>query len=1334
MLAKHSTSLHNLYPRQHGQQLARHHREQHQHQLRLWWRVTCVLQPTKQAAHLGLPEVNPHTLQACCPARKPQQRQHTQGIQQIWRIASSAPAQAQLFELRPSGQLSSRTQPLHAVAPAQSWFGKIKASVEELVGIAPPVSDPTLPTHWEQQLVKLTVGKRRALERYFAEVKRISALEPAMKALSDAQLQAKTGEFRGRLAAGQSLDDMRIEAFAVVREASFRVLGMRHYDCQLVGGLILHEGQIAEMSTGEGKTLVATLPVYLNALTGLGVHVATVNDYLAKRDSEWMGKLYRFLGMSCDAVQSGMEGRLVQAAFKCDVTYVTGQELCFSYLKDNGAIESSALVLPAQLNFAVVDEVDCILIDESRNPMIISVAAVNSSDLAITIDKVVKRMWATIQAAIAEVNDFYADHASIEQPPTDQGDQEREERVKRNYYIVDQKQRTLSLTELGTEVLLAELVHVCKEQGTPLPADDCRDVMLWEGATPYARLAVIALQAYEFYVKDRDYLMRDDQVVIIDQNTGRLKASMRWMGGIHRAIEAKENVSVKQDTKIGASITFQLFFKMYRKVAGMTGTAQAAAGELFDLYGLKVVGVPTNKPSAREDLPSMVFFDRDGRLRYIADIVNREAWVMKRPVLIGTASVAESQLICGMLEYAWWPQPEPTVPTRHDPTFDPTRPNPTRDSLKVCVTSRDKLKPELKGQAQIQLLNANPALVRAESLIIAQAGLPESVTISTNMAGRGTDIILGGNAEGLAQLALMRLVLKRLLPSSVETDSGFPPIPLHTIFDKFDQPQVFSGADDLAELKANGGKLPRTLGISIIAAQHMASLAMQVSAPAPLNPSTNTAATAKDIASSPQDVSKGAAAGSGSGSSPGPALEPGSKPAPDPAAAAPPNPSSGTPPPVPTGPGSAGSTPVFGFAGSAPVPGSALGMVSVSKTPVPPPKPPNPLGLTYKEITAMASQLMDEAGKRRKEVMAEVRLLYPNDSLLDLDFELDLVPIMNRVHQRLDVLPENADEPAGRRMSMKVALQLWIFFDRDCAEKEKQVQMAGGLLVIGTSVNESRRVEQQLRGRAGRQGDRGSSVMMYDAMDSKIATYGGTEIYKMTMQLVNNSAFQARYGCIVQDEILVRDILTMVVRGIEGQAMAQRFEAAADCSIGNTCAVEESASGNPSTNAADQEKCTAATRPPRRIEFQPDDEQQQRDAEFGHADLGFGIADQMQHLRPDDRARDEIAERRAEAETAEDQNENERKATEDDAIEQQRFVHAGAFAAAAAAASAAASKASRIDACRALCGSAGVNNSKPGQSGNGPCPASHAASASRAAAISAADLRITAAPISDDEA
>ncbi|MEW5312103.1 MAG: hypothetical protein WDW38_003755 [Sanguina aurantia] len=1204
MLAKHSTSLHNLYPRQHGQQLARHHREQHQHQLRLWWRVTCVLQPTKQAAHLGLPE-----------------------------------------------------------------------------------------------LVKLTVGKRRALERYFAEVKRISALEPAMKALSDAQLQAKTGEFRGRLAAGQSLDDMRIEAFAVVREASFRVLGMRHYDCQLVGGLILHEGQIAEMSTGEGKTLVATLPVYLNALTGLGVHVATVNDYLAKRDSEWMGKLYRFLGMSCDAVQSGMEGRLVQAAFKCDVTYVTGQELCFSYLKDNGAIESSALVLPAQLNFAVVDEVDCILIDESRNPMIISVAAVNSSDLAITIDKVVKRMWATIQAAIAEVNDFYADHASIEQPPTDQGDQEREERVKRNYYIVDQKQRTLSLTELGTEVLLAELVHVCKEQGTPLPADDCRDVMLWEGATPYARLAVIALQAYEFYVKDRDYLMRDDQVVIIDQNTGRLKASMRWMGGIHRAIEAKENVSVKQDTKIGASITFQLFFKMYRKVAGMTGTAQAAAGELFDLYGLKVVGVPTNKPSAREDLPSMVFFDRDGRLRYIADIVNREAWVMKRPVLIGTASVAESQLICGMLEYAW-----------------------------------DKLKPELKGQAQIQLLNANPALVRAESLIIAQAGLPESVTISTNMAGRGTDIILGGNAEGLAQLALMRLVLKRLLPSSVETDSGFPPIPLHTIFDKFDQPQVFSGADDLAELKANGGKLPRTLGISIIAAQHMASLAMQVSAPAPLNPSTNTAATAKDIASSPQDVSKGAAAGSGSGSSPGPALEPGSKPAPDPAAAAPPNPSSGTPPPVPTGPGSAGSTPVFGFAGSAPVPGSALGMVSVSKTPVPPPKPPNPLGLTYKEITAMASQLMDEAGKRRKEVMAEVRLLYPNDSLLDLDFELDLVPIMNRVHQRLDVLPENADEPAGRRMSMKVALQLWIFFDRDCAEKEKQVQMAGGLLVIGTSVNESRRVEQQLRGRAGRQGDRGSSVMMYDAMDSKIATYGGTEIYKMTMQLVNNSAFQARYGCIVQDEILVRDILTMVVRGIEGQAMAQRFEAAADCSIGNTCAVEESASGNPSTNAADQEKCTAATRPPRRIEFQPDDEQQQRDAEFGHADLGFGIADQMQHLRPDDRARDEIAERRAEAETAEDQNENERKATEDDAIEQQRFVHAGAFAAAAAAASAAASKASRIDACRALCGSAGVNNSKPGQSGNGPCPASHAASASRAAAISAADLRITAAPISDDEA
>lgn len=509
----------------------------------------------------------------------------------------------------------------------------------------------------------------KEVKRVMPLVDKINGLEEEISKLKDNQLKEKTNYLKKELENGKTLDDILPEAFAVVREASKRVLGMRHFDVQLIGGIILHQGRIAEMKTGEGKTLVATLPVYLNALTKKGVHVITVNDYLAKRDSEWMGKLYKFLGLTVGLCIAGMNPAEKQQAYSCDITYGTNNEFGFDYLRDNMVIYKDQLVQRG-LNFAIVDEIDSILIDEARTPLIISGRANKSSDLYKKADSFVRKLEAKIIVE-EDVKDF--DQAE---------DNEKYD------YIVDLKAKSASLTQKGIEK--AE-----KEFGLE-NFNDIENSELVHNVNQ-------ALRAHGVMKKDIDYIVKDGEVLIVDEFTGRIMYGRRYNNGLHQAIEAKERVKIADESKTLATITFQNYFRMYDKLAGMTGTAMTEEEEFQEIYNLDVVEIPTNKPMVREDHVDIIYKNEDAKFRAVVQEV-KESYEKGQPVLIGTVSIEKSEKLSKIL---------------------------TKERIRHVV------------------LNAK--FHEQEAEIVAQAGKLGAVTIATNMAGRGTDIMLGGNSEYLAK-------------------------------------------------------------------------------------------------------------------------------------------------------------------------------------------------------------------------------------------------------------------------------------------------------------------------------------------------------------------------------------------------------------------------------------------------------------------------------------------------------------------------------------------------------------------------------------------------------
>ncbi|POR46558.1 protein translocase subunit secA [Paraburkholderia eburnea] len=509
---------------------------------------------------------------------------------------------------------------------------------------------------------------QRLIKQYQKTVAAINALEPTIEQYTDEQLRAKTVEFRERVANGTSLDELLPEAFAVCREASRRVLKMRHFDVQLIGGMVLHYGKIAEMRTGEGKTLVATLPVYLNALSGRGVHVVTVNDYLAQRDAEWMARLYNFLGLSVGINLSQMDHGMKQEAYNADITYGTNNEFGFDYLRDNMVYETEARVQRA-LNFAVVDEVDSILIDEARTPLIISGQAEDHTELYV-------RMNALPPLLERQIGEEKADGTGVEKP----GD-----------YTLDEKARQVFLTEAGhekAERMLAEWGLI--GQGESLYAP--QNITLMHHV--YA-----ALRAHTLFFKDQHYVVQNGEVVIVDEFTGRLMAGRRWSDGLHQAVEAKEHVKIQSENQTLASITFQNYFRMYAKLSGMTGTADTEAYEFNEIYGLETVVIPTNRVPKRIDKQDQIY--KTAKERYDAVIRDiRDCHERGQPVLVGTTSIENSEVLSHLLTKAGLP---------HD------------------------------------VLNAKQH--GREAAIVAEAGRPKRITIATNMAGRGTDIVLGGNVE-----------------------------------------------------------------------------------------------------------------------------------------------------------------------------------------------------------------------------------------------------------------------------------------------------------------------------------------------------------------------------------------------------------------------------------------------------------------------------------------------------------------------------------------------------------------------------------------------------------
>ncbi len=530
----------------------------------------------------------------------------------------------------------------------------------------------------------------RDLKRIAPLVVAVNSFEASIRQLGDDALRAKTAEFRGRVARGESLDDLLPEAFAVVRESGRRTLNMRHFDVQLVGGVVLHQGKIAEMKTGEGKTLVATLPAYLNALAGKGVHVVTVNDYLARRDSEWMGRVYRFLGLTVGVIQHELTDVERQVAYGCDITYGTNNEFGFDYLRDNMKFELAHYVQRGH-HFAIVDEVDSILIDEARTPLIISGPAEESTELYYEVDRLIPRLKA---GAVTHGETKAEDRDALEAT----GD-----------YIVDEKHKTVTLTESGMAQAEKMLGGRLQPGGLYDPAN-----------MPLLHHVNQALRAHTLFRRDVDYMVKDGQVVIVDEFTGRLMEGRRWSDGLHQAVEAKEKVKIERENQTLATITFQNYFRKYAKLAGMTGTAETEAEEFAKIYNLDVMVIPPNQPLRRLEEPDVIYRTEPEKFdAIVTDVTEKQA--SGRPVLVGTISIEKSERLSTMLK---------------------------RRGVKHVV------------------LNAKYHAQEAE--IVAQAGRKGTVTIATNMAGRGTDILLGGNAEFMARQQCLADELAEKLPKGQE--------------------------------------------------------------------------------------------------------------------------------------------------------------------------------------------------------------------------------------------------------------------------------------------------------------------------------------------------------------------------------------------------------------------------------------------------------------------------------------------------------------------------------------------------------------------------------------
>ena len=508
-------------------------------------------------------------------------------------------------------------------------------------------------------------NNERLIKKYTGLVAKTNSFEPQMQSLSDQDLADKTDQFRERLSSKETLGDILPEAFAVVREASQRSLGLRHYDVQLIGGMVLNEGSISEMGTGEGKTLVATLPAYLNALDGKGVHIVTVNDYLAKRDAEWMGKVFSFLGLQVGTAISGMTSEEKKVAYACDITYATNNDLGFDYLRDNMAFSQDQKTQKA-LNYAIIDEVDSILIDEARTPLVISGPTDDHAEVYKAIDKMIPQF--TLQTETGEGKEVVV---------IEPGD-----------YTVDEKHKQVYLSDDGhvkAEDMLIEAGALA--EGSSLY--DASNIILMQHL-------ISGLRAHILFQKNIDYIVKDDEVVIVDEFTGRTMEGRRWSEGLHQAIEAKENVSIKKENQTLAAITYQNYFRLYEKLAGMTGTAETEAAELHDIYGLEVVVVPPNTKSFRIDNSDLIYGTMGEKLDAVVTDI-QECQKKQQPVLVGTSSIESSEGVSALLK---------------------------------------------KHNIKHEVLNAKQHQREAE--IIANAGAPGAVTISTNMAGRGTDIVLGG--------------------------------------------------------------------------------------------------------------------------------------------------------------------------------------------------------------------------------------------------------------------------------------------------------------------------------------------------------------------------------------------------------------------------------------------------------------------------------------------------------------------------------------------------------------------------------------------------------------
>jgi preprotein translocase subunit SecA len=519
----------------------------------------------------------------------------------------------------------------------------------------------------------------REIKKLWPVVAQISDLEPHMEALSDEELAGKTAEFRQRIEQGASVDDLMLEAFAVVREAGRRVLNMRHFDVQLIGGIALHRGKIAEMRTGEGKTLVATLPVYLNALEGKGVHVVTVNDYLARRDAEWMGRLYNFLGLNVGVIVHGLDDDERQAAYACDITYGTNNEFGFDYLRDNMKFRLSDCVQRGH-NYAIVDEVDSILIDEARTPLIISGPSEESTDKYYKIDRVIPRL---VRGEVIE-------------------GKEPGERYTTGDYTVDEKHRSVGLTEEGVSKL--EKLLGIPNLYDPSVIDINHHVQQ-------------SLKAHVLFHRDKDYVVKDGQVIIVDEHTGRLMPGRRWSDGLHQAVEAKEGVKIERENQTLATITFQNYFRLYKKLAGMTGTAETEAAEFGKTYNVDVLCIPTNRPLIRIEYEDIVYRTEEEKFRNAAKEI-KQLHEKGQPVLVGTISIAKSEKLSSILK---------------------------------------------KNGVPHEVLNAKNN--EREAFIVAQAGRKNAVTVSTNMAGRGTDILLGGNPAFLGQEECFKRKLAETVPA-----------------------------------------------------------------------------------------------------------------------------------------------------------------------------------------------------------------------------------------------------------------------------------------------------------------------------------------------------------------------------------------------------------------------------------------------------------------------------------------------------------------------------------------------------------------------------------------